>query len=162
MKNRKLIPTILLTLVVCAFALVGFAAQQESGPIDRKQLKDMLTQLGYDVKDLDSTAGKEKYSTTIEREGLNIPVAFEISPNGNYIWMTIFCKQLPEGDAMPNGKALLKANADLQPSQFYVTKSNKLMMALCLENHGVTNALLRQRAEKIVGDVAKSKDTWQQ
>ena len=153
--SRKLLFAV---LAACA-AVPGIVGFQSGDQIDRKQLRDMLTQLGYEVKDLDTTAGKEKYSFSVEKAGLNIPVAAEISANNNYIWLTVFCKQGdPAGD---KAVSLLKRNAEIQPSQFYLTKSSKLMVGLAIENHGVNNALLRQRAEKIVEDVANSKDDWQ-
>ena len=136
--------------------LTGF---QSSTKIDRKQLRTMLSQLGYEVKDLETAPGKEKYSFTIQQGGLNIPIAAEISANENYIWLTVFCKDgAPAGDKAVN---LLKRNADIQPSQFYVTKSNKTMLGLCIENHEITNAVLRQRVEKIAADVVSTKDDWQ-
>jgi len=139
-----------------ALVLTGF---QTSTKIDRKQLKTMLSQLGYEVKDLDTTEGKEKYSLTLQQGGLNIPIAAEISANENYIWLTVFCKDgVPTADKAVN---LLKRNADIQPSQFYITKSNKTMLGLCIENHEITNAVLRQRVEKIADDVVKTKDDWQ-
>lgn len=154
--HRKLL--LLFALISVAIpAIVGFGLQQ--GQIDRKQLRGMLVQLGYEVKDLDATAGKEKFSFIVERSGLNIPVAAEISANGNFIWLTVFCKDgAPTGDKAVN---LLKKNADIQPSQFYVTKSNKIMMGLAIENHDVTNGSLRSRAEKIVDDVVNTKEVWQ-
>ena len=144
------------TLLIAVPAIMGF---QASDQISRQQLKDMLVQLGYDVKDLDATAGKEKYSFTVERSGLNIPVAAEISANGNYIWLTVFCKEgAPSGDKALN---LLKRNAEIQPTQFYVSKSGKIMAGLTIENREVNNAILRQRTEKIAEDVAKTKEDWQ-
>ncbi len=35
------------------------------------------------------------------------------------------------------------------------------MLGLCIENHEITNAVLRQRVEKIADDVVKTKDDWQ-
>jgi hypothetical protein len=149
----------ILPFSLCFGAIVSLLGFQTSGKVDRKQLRDMLAQLGYEVKDLDTTAGKEKYSFTVEQGGLNIPVAVELSPNESYIWFTVFCKDgIPAGD---KAVAQLKRNADIQPSQFYITKSGKVMMGLCLENHEVTNAILRQKAVKIADDVVKSKDDWQ-
>lgn len=153
--QRRFLPLILV-VVFSAIALVGF---QNSDRVDRKQLRDMLVQLGYDVKDLDATAGSEKYSFALQRSGLNIPVAAEISANERYIWLTVFCKEgAPSGD---KAVTLLKRNTDIQPSQFYLTKSNKIMIGLAIENRGVTNAVLRDRVEKIADDVSNTKDDWQ-
>ena len=140
-------------------ALYGFTSLQTE-KIDRKQLRDMLVQLGYEVSDIVKDEGKEKYSVTFVKDGLNIPVGFEISPSNSYIWLTVNL-----GDAPPEAStkcyALLKQNAKIQPTFFYVTDSGRLMCALAVENRGVTNALLRQRADSVSDNVGKTKDTWQ-
>ena len=83
----------------------------------------------------------------------------EVSPNGHYVWFTAFCKAgEPEGE---KAVKLMHENAEIQPTQFYLTKSNKIMLGLCLENHDLTNAAIRDRAEKIVDDVVRAKDDWQ-
>lgn len=138
------------------FLLVGF---QGSATIDRKQLKEMLTQLGYEIKDLSTEPGKEKYSFALTRGGLNVPIAAELSANGNFIWMTCFLT-----DKTPSGEKavkLLQQNAEIQPTQFYATKSGKLMVGLPIENRGVTNAILRQKVEKLTDDVVKTQSDWQ-
>lgn len=150
---------LLLLLAVVAVAVPALVGFQGSDAVTRKQLREMLVQLGYEVKDLETAPGKEKYSYTQERSGLNIPIGAEISPSNSYIWLTVNCKgEVPTGD---KAVELLKKNAEIQPSFFYVTKSGKLLMALPIDNRGVTNALLRQRSEKLVDDVAKTKDVWQ-
>ena len=152
------------SFVAILFALVAlissFGFKHQTGPIDRATLKSMLSQLGYDVKDLDTTAGKEKYSVEVEQEGLNIPIAFEISANGNYVWLTVYLGDAP-ADTSAESLALLKSNADIQPSQFYVTKSGKLMMGLGLENHELTNSILRTKISSLLDNVTSTKSVWQ-
>ena len=147
-----------LLLVVAAFALQGFVPNQAQA-IDRKQLRDMLVQLGYDVKDIVKDAGKEKYSVTVTKEGLDIPIGYEISPSGSYIWLTVNL-----GDAPKEGSEktlnLLKQNAKIQPTFFYITDSGRLMCALPIDNRGVTNAILRTRSETISDNVAKTNEYW--
>ncbi|MBC8065710.1 MAG: hypothetical protein H7Y17_12840, partial [Chlorobia bacterium] len=48
-----------LLFLLCSVALFGF---YQNPQIDRKQLRDMLTQLGYEVTDIVKEEGKEKYS----------------------------------------------------------------------------------------------------
>lgn len=142
--------------MAAALLVSGF---QTSDKIDRKQLRDMLSQLGYELKDIEKTEGKEKYSFTFSRGGLDIPVGAEISPSGSYIWYTVNLGEVPSGE---KSLELLRKNSEIQPCFFYVTKSSsRLMMALPIENRNVTNAILRLRAEKIVDDVANSKSVWQ-
>ena len=149
----------LILLVLSTFMMFGFAATQAQ-QIDRKQLKDMLVQLGYDVKDIVTDPGKEKYSVTFTRDGLDIPVGFEISPSGSYIWLTANLGAAPTTGSQKT-LDLLKENAKIQPTFFYVTESGRLMAALPVENRGVTNAILRARAETVSGNIGKTKETWQ-
>lgn len=156
---RRFIPFAVGGLALCTSGLVGFRSLQ-TPQIDRKQLKDMLGQLGYEVKDLDTTAGKEKYSVTVTKSGLDIPIAFEISANGSYIWLTVNLGAMPDASS-PKNQALLQKNSDIQPAQFYFSNSKKMMMAMPIENRDVTNALLRQRTDTVTDDVTGSKDVWQ-
>lgn len=142
-----------------AFAITGFASYDD-GVITRPQLREMLTQLGYEVTDVVKDAGKEKYSVKFAKYDLNIPVGFEISPSTSYVWLTVNL-----GDAPKEGNTqtlnLLKQNSKIQPTFFYITDSGRLMAALAVENRGITNALLRSRAETISENVGKTKEFWQ-
>lgn len=151
--------SVVLLLLVSSLMLFGFATQQNQ-TIDRKQLREMLVQLGYDVNDIVKDAGKEKYSVNFEEASLNIPVGFEISPSNSYIWLTV---NLGDAPTTGNDKCLqlLKQNAKVQPTFFYITDSGRLMAALAVENRGVSNAVLKSRAEAIASNVGKTKDVWQ-
>jgi hypothetical protein len=138
-----------------AVFLVGF---QGSDQITRAQLRTMLVQLGYEVKDLEKEPGKEKYEIKLVTAGYNVPMGVEISPSGNYIWLTVFLKgETPSGE---KAVKLLRRNAEIQPSFFYVTKSDRIMLALPVENRNVSNPVLKSRLEKVAGDVDKSADDW--
>jgi hypothetical protein len=143
-------------VVVSLFGLVGFKTLQGE-PLQRAQLREMMVQLGYDVKDLNTEAGKEKYSVSLSSDNLNVPVGVEISPSMSYVWLTV---NLGAEATADKALALLKKNAELQPTFFYQTKSGRLMCALPIDNRGITNALLRQRIERIASDVGKSQDAW--
>jgi hypothetical protein len=139
--------------------MLGFAANQAQ-QIDRKQLRDMLVQLGYDVKDLVTDPGKEKYTVTFSKDGLDIPVGYEISPSGSYVWLTVNLGDAPTSSSSKT-LDLLKQNAKIQPTFFYVTDAGRLMAALAIENRGITNSILRLRSETVTDNVGKTKDTWQ-
>lgn len=137
--------------------MVGFVQSQA---IDRKQLRDMLVQLGYEVTDVVKDAGKEKYSAKFSNDGLDIPVGYEISPSGSYVWLTVNLGEAPT-TATQKSFDLLKQNAKVQPTFFYITESGRLMAALAVENRGITNAILKTRSETIAANVGKTKDVWQ-
>jgi len=146
-----------LFLLFGALVSLGFFQNPQ---LDRKQLREMLVQMGYEVSDIVKDAGKEKYSVTFVRDGLNIPVGYEISPSNSYIWLTVNLGDAPV-DSSSKNFALLKQNAKIQPSFFYITDSGRLMAALAVENRSVTPVILRARSESLSENVGKTKDVWQ-
>lgn len=137
-------------------------SQSAAGTLEAVQIRDMVKAMGYECKELSKDPGKEKYEFSVEKSDLNIPIAFEVSPSKRYIWFTVY---LGDASKMTDfGKVaekLLRQNTTVQPCQFYVTKSDRLMLAMALENRGpVDPALLRKSFEKVAEDVASSKDLW--
>lgn len=149
----------LLSIVAAIAALVALCGFVQDTQITRPQLRSMLEQLGYEVKDLVKDAGKEKYTVTVTRGGLDIPIAYEISSNNGYIWLTVNLGDAPSESSSKNA-ALLRQNGKIQPCQFYVTEKGLLMMGFPVENKNVTNALLRQRTDTIADNVSKTEDIW--
>ena len=143
-------------LAIAAFALYGFNAAQGQ-KLNAKQLRSTLTQLGYDVKDLNTKEGEEKYEVKNTREGYDVFVAYEISPSTNYIWLTVLL-----GDTPSESRALLmlKENSKVQPTNFYVSSNGKLMLGLAIDNRAVDNAMLRTKSDKICADVVSSAALW--
>lgn len=111
------------------------------------------------MSDLVTEVGKEKYVVKFSKNDLNIPVGFEISPSDTYIWLTVNLGEAPK-EAAAMTLNLLKQNSKIQPTFFCVTDSGRLMAALPVENRGVTNAVLRLRAESISENVGKTKEFW--
>lgn len=147
-------------LLICIVSFLSFRHTSDCDPIDRTQLRNMLVQMGYTVSDLSKEPGKEKFAVNITSGGLNIPVAAEISNNSKFIWLTVF---LTNADSLNVSKnyALLKENANTQPTHFYITKSGKLMLGVPIENKGVTNAYLREKLESLADNVVSKKAIWQ-
>lgn len=147
-------------LVICLiFSLPFVAAAQNCDAITRPQLKEKLQQMGFEVKTLNDKAGEEKYTVDHQGTGFNVPVAYEISPSTNFIWLTV---NLGPADTTNADKslALLKQTASIQPSFFYITAKNNLMMAVAIENRGITEAILRRHINKLVADVSNTSTTW--
>lgn len=148
------------TILIFLLSIPIFAQSQTCEVLDRVQLKRMLTELGYTVKDVVTTVGKEKYQVDFTKDGLNIPIGYEISPSTNYIWLTInLGKAL--SDTSSNHFNLLKQNGKIQPCQFYITESGTLMLGLAIENRGVTNAILRRLSETVSNRVSETKLFWE-
>lgn len=147
-----------LILVIVSMTALGF--RDQTGQIDRKQLRTTLVQLGYEVNDINKEEGKEKYSISIAQDALNIPIGLEISPSNSYIWLTVNLGDAP-AETSTKCLALLKQNAKIQPCFFYVTESGRMMMGLPVENHEIDNARIRNRLTIIADNVGKTKDIWQ-
>jgi hypothetical protein len=150
-----------LVLVVVA-ALAAFSVQTPAERLDASGLKGMLEGLGYELKPLNTEPGKEKWELKVVQSDLEIFIGAELSSSKNYIWLTVFFKPDFTASAAPAASLhrLLKGNASVQPSQFYITDSNNLMMALPVENRSVTPVMLRRAIEKIAADVVATKDIW--
>lgn len=141
--------------------LPAIASPQGSDGLNGSTLKQMIEGLGYEVKTLNDTAGKEKYEFTLTKDDIDVPVAAEVSPSKNYIWLTVYLGDAPK-DTEPASKfaAFLKSNSRIQPTMFYITQSNHLMMGITIENRSVTPALFRRVVDKIVGDVVSTFELW--
>ena len=134
---------------------------QNCGPVDRPALRKMLTELGYEVKDLETTPGKEKYEVSHTKQGFNVPVAYEISPSTNYIWLTVYLGKPPADTSIRNSQ-LLRQNFTIQPCQFYITEKGNMMMGLAIENRGVTNAVLKRLSDMVTDKVVQTTSYWNQ
>ncbi len=133
---------------------------QDCDPINAQQLRAMLVQLGYEVKDLETAVGKEKYSIMTKSHSLDIPIALELSASKRYIWLTVNLGSAP-ADTSSKHAALLKENSKVQPCLFYITATSKLlMMGLPLDNRGVTNVFLRERLETVSKNVGSTEYIW--
>lgn len=142
------------------FSLPLFTKAQSCDPIDRLRLRNILVELGYEVKDIVRDAGKEKFSVTMTKDGLDVPIGYEISPSGSYIWLTVNLGK-PSADSANQALSLVKQNAIIQPCLFYITKSGTLMLGLPIENRGVTNALIRKLSDVVTNRVSETRNLWQ-
>lgn len=140
--------------------LVSLAAKaQDCSAITRQQLRSMLVELGYEVKDLETEPGKEKFSVMTRSNSLDIPVGIEQSPSSKYIWLTVNLGTAP-ADTSSKYKALIRENAKTQPCLFYSTASGLLMMGLPLDNRGISNTILRDRIDAVSRNVGNTKQIW--
>lgn len=146
-------------LALLLFSLPLFSQAQDCKPLDAAQLKQMLTELGYEHKDIGTSPGKEKYEVKHLKTDFTIPVAYEISASTNYIWLTVFLGR-DTVTASRNYNSLLRQNGVIQPCQFYITEKGNVMLGLAVENRGVTNAILRRHTETICTNLSKTSDYW--
>ncbi len=154
-QNRATIAAI----ATLALTAIPTFAPQEGAQIDAPKLKEMITGLGYEVKTLNEEVGKEKYEFTVKTEGFDVPIAAEISPSKNYVWLTVFLGKAPE-DSSPKMAGFVKRNFKIQPTMFYITDRGNLMLGFAMENRSLTAAVLRRTVTKLSADVTSTSDLW--
>lgn len=152
----------LVTSTIAAATLIAslIIGQTQATPdrLDAAGLKTMVAGLGYEVKDLNTEVGKEKYEFAVKKKSFNIPIGTELSNSKNYVWLTVFLG--PNSPTKPH-EDLLKANYSIQPSFFYITTKGNLMMAEAIDNRDITPAILRRVIDKLSDDVDANSALWQ-
>jgi hypothetical protein len=144
---------------VAALLVTNFAPQDGAGALDAKQLKEMITNLGYEAKALNEEVGKEKYEFKLESGGFDIWIAAEISASKNYVWLTVLLGDAPSADSAKPYE-YLKRNNKIQPTFFYVTDKGKMMMGYPMDNRGITPPIFRRTMTKLSTDCASTADLW--
>lgn len=153
---------------VCALGLLAIPygkAQDSSAAskLDAAGLKAMITNLGYTLKDLNTEPGKEKFEFAVEKEGFNIPIAAEISPSKNFVWLTCFLGKYTDlKDPKDRAEKALRQNQKMQPTFFYVTDKDNLMIGTALENRALDASIMKRFVDKLGADVSSSSAVWGQ
>lgn len=150
-----------LAILMSAPVRTAFAGGQGS-QLSMAQVKAMVETLGYETKELNGTAGKEKYEFKVTRTGYDLPMAIEISPSKNYIWITLFFGKLSSETTLSQSQLykMLTANYTVQPCQYYITDSRNVMLAIAIDNREVTSAVMRRNIDKLADDAVKTADVW--
>lgn len=150
------------TLATAGLALVPALsflprANQDPAPLDLAGLKALITNMGHEMTDLSET----KFEISITEDTFTVPIAFEVSGSGRYIWLTAFLGKVPdEGLPAVQANALLRQNHSIQPAHFYVTSSSSLMVGIAVENRGMDAVMMRRVVAKLATDVASTSDEW--
>ncbi|MBX3113874.1 MAG: hypothetical protein KF836_04845 [Fimbriimonadaceae bacterium] len=144
-------------VAVGSVAFNAMGAQTDVDRLDAAELKKLFVDLGHEVKDLNTEVGKEKFSITITTGGFNVPIGVEIAPSKNYIWLTA---NVGKADSATKYEGMVKQNSKIQPTFFYVTDNDNVMVGLPVENHDVTPVWMKKCLEKISNDVANTSSVW--
>jgi len=146
---RTGIRRLLLAAVFCTASLLSAQTDKMEAPT----LKAMLAEMGFSVTNL----SENKFTFVQQSTSLNIPIAAEISPSGNFVWLTV---NLGPSRPTLNFEELLKQNGKIQPNFFYITSKNNLMMAMAMENRALNPTVVRRVVEKIIQDVQGTQPVW--
>lgn len=130
-------------------------------PLTNTTLQAMIEGLGYTTKNIATDPAKSSlWEFTVKTTAFNVPMSAEISPSGNYVWVTVNLGAQPKENASLVG--LLKANSSIQPSFFYfTTKTENLKLAHPIDNRNISPAILKRVIDKVVKDVDSNASVWQ-
>jgi hypothetical protein len=147
----------MLAAVLCAAAMIGAPLASAEPPLEFAQLKTMISGMGYTAKDLPGDT--PKFYIDFATATFNIPTGFEISKSGRYIWVTANL-----GVSKLNGDLALQALhkiGGIQPTSFWLTEKNNLMIGFAIDNRDVTPAHLKFVLEKFSADIDNTASLWQ-
>lgn len=142
-------------------SVVVLAPVAAADPLNLEKLQTMVTGMGHTPKLQTKADGTPStvFEITITTSGFNVPIGVEISPSGRYIWCkaSLGKSQLTGDDAL----AVLKRLTSIQPTGFWITSSDILMIGIAIDNRDVTPEHLKYIFEKLAGDVGNTADIWQ-
>lgn len=146
--------TLLSLLVLGALTARGVPTGQDA-QLDRASLNELLQNMGYEAKSLgdSETSGYEFVTGT----DWKIYLSGQISTSKRYVWLLVNLGEVTEKTKF---KELLQSNATVQPSQFYVTSSNRLQLAMPVENRGVDAVRMRTAIDAIVKALTDTQTVW--
>lgn len=147
---------LLASLAITSFGVVMATPAPITADDDRwetPRLKQCLEELGYEPTEIN----EKKWEIKLAKGNYNIPVATELSASGNYIWLTA---RLADSPSDEKAGRLLRRNAKIQPSQFYVSDKGSLLIGLTCDNRAMTNAVFRKALDKLTDDIVASAEDW--
>ncbi|MBS1735360.1 MAG: hypothetical protein JSS98_01995 [Bacteroidetes bacterium] len=150
---RKIKLFIFLVALVATTTLSAQTIINQCAPINSSQLKTMLSQLGYEVKD----AGTSSYTIVSTRDGSTLPILAQLSGNTENIWLTI---NLGDADSLNTKKNYLYLKESSYSSNFFYVSEGKIIIAQKIDNRGIDNALLRKRIDGLTQEAVASTYLW--
>jgi len=139
------------------------ATATDSGSLNTEQLGKALENLGYKVEPIRGKDGStEAYKVTFETNGWNYTLIVEISPSGDFIWLTATLGQVnPGATSAEQLLKILATNARIEPALFCIDeKSHILMMQMPINNKNVSQATLLRWINFFCKSIRDTKDVW--
>lgn len=156
-----LLKRIALSLLVVAASLclvVGLAprAEAQSGRLSIQQLGNALNSYG---KNTVNDNGKTYYTVNCGNGNWRSSVTISLSPNGNFIWMTIDPTELPAHLSAPALANLLKKNLDFGP-MFFSINGNRVRLSYPIPNSGMDDGKVKAYLEAVVNGAVDTMPLW--
>jgi len=144
-------------LFVALLAVCGWQAAEPT-KLDEPGLKNMLSGLGYEVKE----PGTGTYEVPMTASGLNIPTRVFLSKSKSKLWLSVALMTKDAVDKLTRDdlQKILEANVDIGPCHFMI-EGGWLKMKMALDNRDITPAVMRLELDYIAARVGESKAVWQ-
>jgi hypothetical protein len=147
---RNLAAAAVLSLLV----VVSGAAQDtdkdrpaSTGALTLESLGTLLDNMGLEPRQVKNKAGKlVGHSVRMSNPSYNFSVGFDISPNTDWMYLTIWLKVLPDPKVPVNKLAgLLGANQAIEPAFFGLdARDNQFYLRTAVYNRGIKAALIKR------------------
>jgi|GEM_PF-1570359 len=134
--------------------------KSEPGQMSEEAMLHMLTNMGYEIKPVNTNAG---VVISMVQGTWKLDVEFVISPNHEKIGMNVLLgtAKKPEEVTAAEWEALLVRNGNIEPSFFYFDKTNsKLFLHRVIDNRGITPAILRRELDVFTSQVHVTQKQW--
>jgi hypothetical protein len=156
-----LVRRIALSLLVLAvsFCLLGGVtprAEAQQGRLSIQQLGDALTVYG---KNTVNDNGHTYYMVNCGNGNWKSSVTISLSPNGNFIWMTIDPVELPSHVSAPALANLLKKNVEFGP-MFFSINGNRIRLSYPIPNNGMDQGKVKAYLEAVVNGAVDTMPLW--
>lgn len=125
-------------------------------------LHTMLKNMGYNVG-IEKTPQGNIYMLTIKRDTWTYVLDVSLSPSKTKLWFSGWLKELPKDGTVTVDRLLdlLEANWLRGPYHFrYHRAFHQLNIALCLDNQGITPAVLRTQLEGFMDTMKSTETLW--
>jgi hypothetical protein len=141
-------------------------APQSAGGLDNNSLRAILQGLGYEL----GTTSNQTYQISMKQGQANFTPEVWISSSGRKIWISQNIRQIGKGelDNPIELAALLAANSEVGPAQFYIenesTDPSKPNWHLCyaypVDNRAVTADVIHDALTAFLSGLTKEAAVW--
>jgi hypothetical protein len=126
-------------------------------------LPGFLTQMGYEHEARRLPSGDLDCIVTVRRDGWNVMISVNISPNRANLWLTMALGEIPPNtnDHATRFLRLLQASWETAPAFFACHRmSNALCLMRSLENRSVSPAVFRQAMDDLIAEARRMAAWW--
>lgn len=140
-------------------------AQKTGPPLTPEGVGELLTNLGYDVKQATPTPENPNPVATIDVERTNFTFHLDnsLSPSKAWLWLVLPLEKAPDPDNLEADRLrkMLEKNEELGPTHFSYSPVSKIFyLNKALPNRDISPRLLRTEIENLITNAEKTSDIW--